>query len=55
MVTLKDSTSFTGVLWAVDSHCLVLRNAAVIDDGTSVPVDGEVTVLRSEVSFVQLP
>ena len=55
VVTLKDSTSFAGVLWAVDKHCLVLRNASLIEDRAQTKVDGEVVVLRAEVSFVQLP
>lgn len=52
VVTLKSGDGFSGVLAAVDSSALVLKDAEKIGDG-SVPVDGEVIVLLADVKYAQ--
>lgn len=58
IVTLKDGASFSGVLYEADSEALVLRSAEALDSDPRsgpVPVDGEVLILRADVSFMQIP
>lgn len=58
IVTLKTGESFAGILFDVDKELLVLRKAHMLDvpaAGDRAPVDGEVLVLRDEVSFLQVP
>lgn len=55
LVSCKDGRSFVGVLWAAPRECLVLRQASEIGDDERVAIDGEVVVLRPDVSFVQFP
>lgn len=56
-VTLKDGTGFDGILWQVDRDVLVLRNVRAHDvpDQGTVPVDGELVLLRPDVLYLQLP
>jgi small nuclear ribonucleoprotein (snRNP)-like protein len=56
LVTLKSGHAFKGVLFAVDRHAIVLRNAEMVEEGGDripVPVDGELVVLRPDVAFLQ--
>jgi small nuclear ribonucleoprotein (snRNP)-like protein len=58
IVTLKTGEAFSGVVFDVDRQAFVLRNAEVVglgDKRTSVPVDGEVLILRADVAYLQLP
>ncbi len=58
LVTLKSGESFSGVLMASDAHALVLHQAQALGIGenrTNVAVDGEVVILRPDVSFIQIP
>lgn len=55
LVELKSGQTFRGVLFDADRDCFILRNAQVIDGQQSVPVDGEVLILRPDVAFVQYP
>lgn len=58
IVTLKTGDAFAGVLYDADSEALVLREAEALGAGerrTNLVVDGEVLILRGDVSYVQLP
>lgn len=58
IITLKDGSSFSGVLFDADRDAFVLRNAEAHDPNprsAAVPVDGEVLVLRADVSYMQIP
>ena len=58
IVTLKSGESFGGVLYEADTEAIVLRNAQAIGMGekqSNLAVDGEVLLLRADVSFLQLP
>lgn len=58
VVTLKNGQSFEGVLWAVDAHAWILRDASALgvgEKGTNLPVDGEVLVLAAEIAYAQKP
>ena len=58
LVTLKTGEAFSGVLYASDRDCLVLRDATAIGfarDATNVPVEGEALILRGDVAYMQLP
>lgn len=58
IVTMKDGQAFTGVLFAVDSESIILRNAEGVGMGerrTNLPVDGEVLILRGDIAYLQLP
>lgn len=57
IVTLKSGEAFRGVLFDADRDAIVLRNASVLDgngtDRTPTPVDGELLVLRADLSYMQ--
>lgn len=56
VVTLVTGETFTGVLYASDRDCLILRNAEAIgfgNDPRNVPVEGEAVLLRSNVAYLQ--
>lgn len=58
VVTLKDGTSFDGLLAEADARVWVLVQAnahGVGDRGEDVPVDGELIVLVADVQFAQKP
>lgn len=58
LVTLKDGSAFAGVLYLADSEAIVLRDASQLDAGPKrepVGVDGELLILRPDISFIQLP
>jgi hypothetical protein len=52
-VNLKDDTVLRGVLWQVRGPWLVLRDAALVQEGGRVPMIGEVIIHRDNLSFVQ--
>lgn len=54
VVTLKSGATFRGALLTSDRDALVLKSAAAVGEKT-VPVDGELVLLRSEVDYIQLP
>lgn len=58
LVTTKDGASFSGILYATDEKCLVLRDAEAIGAGegkTNLPLDGEIIILVSDVAYLQRP
>lgn len=55
LVQCKDGRGFSGVLWAADRGCLVLKQAVMVGDDGTAAVDGEVLILRDDVAFIQLP
>lgn len=57
IVTLKDGTTFVGVLWETDRQALVLRDAEAVQgaSGRNVGVDGELLVLWADVNYIQKP
>lgn len=58
LVSLKDGTVFSGVLYACDRLALVLRAAEAVGAGenrTNLPVDGEIIVLLGDVAYIQRP
>lgn len=58
IVTLKDQSAFSGVLFEVDSEALLLREAAQLDAGPKrepVGVDGELLILRADLAYLQIP
>lgn len=58
LVTMKSGDGFSGVLFLADRDCLVLREAVAVAYGPrseSVPVGGELLLLRADVAYVQLP
>lgn len=56
VATLKSGSSFIGVLYAVDSEALVLRDARLVEVGQDpVSVDGEVLIMRVDLDYLQLP
>lgn len=55
LVSCKDGQTFSGVLWDADRGCIVLKAATVVGDAGSAAVDGEVLILRADVSFIQVP
>lgn len=58
LVTLKSGATFDGVLFSADRRVWVLRSAQALgagDNGTTVPVDGEVLIFVADVEYVQKP
>ncbi len=55
VVTLKSGESFAGVLVEAREALVLRQTEALGDNRASVPVDGEVLILRSDVSFIQVP
>jgi len=58
VVTLKTGEAFSGVLYAADAEVLILRDAEAIGVGerrSNLVVDGEVLILRGDVSYMQIP
>jgi small nuclear ribonucleoprotein (snRNP)-like protein len=57
VVTLKDGSAFSGVLYQADSEAWLLREAQ-LDAGPKrepVGVDGELLILRPDVAYLQIP
>ncbi len=59
VVTLKTGEGFHGVLFDADRDALVLRNTVQVEvngsDRIHKAVDGELVVLRADVSYMQYP
>ncbi len=58
VLTLKSGEAFSGVLFDADRESVILREAEALGAGArgaNVGVDGEVLVLRADVSYMQLP
>lgn len=58
VVTLKTGESFAGVLFAIDSRALVLRQATATGAGQrreDLPLDGELIALLPDVAYIQRP
>lgn len=58
VVTLKTGESFAGVLWDADDKLWILRSARALgagQDGSDIPIDGEVLVLSDDVLYAQRP
>ena len=55
---MKTGEAFSGVLYAADAEVLILRDAEAIGVGerrSNLVVDGEVLILRGDVSYMQIP
>lgn len=48
------SHSFKGILAAVHADCLVMRDVVVLEPDSRVLLDGEVTIPRENVDFMQV-
>jgi hypothetical protein len=56
LVTLVSGEAFDGLLWEHDGELLVFRDAAAVSaTGGRLPVDGELILERSRVSYLQRP
>ena len=58
VVTLKSGAAFDGLLYGADRSVWVLRNVQAIgagDNGSTVPVDGEVLILAADIDYAQKP
>ena len=56
VVTIASGETFDGLLAAVDTRTLVLRDVGVLKvDGGLTPVDGDVVLRRDAVSYMQRP
>lgn len=55
VVTLNDGAWFSGVLWASDDRCVILRGVETESQAGPIAVDGEVVVLLGDVAYVQMP
>lgn len=56
VVTTKTGEAFEGLLVGSDDRSVVLRQAVALgDDGARLPVDGELLIPRSELSYMQDP
>lgn len=55
IATMKDGSSFRGVLFEADRVAFVFRNVEHLDVKTSraTPIDGELLVLAGDIAFVQ--
>jgi len=57
ILNLKDdpTTALRGVLWSARGPWLTFRDASLLKQGVSAtPIDGEVIIHRSNVSFLQV-
>ena len=55
IVNTKDGHAFRGVLWERRADFLVLRKAELLKPRSEVvPIDGDVILYRSDVSFIQV-
>ena len=54
LVNTKTDRAFRGVLWRKAWGYLVLRNAEMLAEGKTVPMDGEVVIERANVDFIQV-
>ena len=55
IVNTKTDKSFRGVLWRKNRDFLVLKNAELLgENGSRIPVDGEVVIERANVDFYQV-
>jgi small nuclear ribonucleoprotein (snRNP)-like protein len=55
IVNTKTDKSFRGVLWRKNRDFLVLKNAELLgENGSRIPVDGEVAIERANVDFYQV-
>jgi hypothetical protein len=56
IVNLKDDPSMAirGVLWSTRGQWLVFRDPALLKSGAPTPLDGEVIVHRTNLSFLQV-
>ena len=56
VVTIASGETFDGLLAAVDTRTLILRDVGVLKvDGGLTPVDGDVVLRRDAVSYMQRP
>lgn len=57
-ITKKNGDTFAGVLYSIDPTALVLRQTSAVghgENGTDLPLDGEVIVFVADVDFIQRP
>jgi hypothetical protein len=54
LVNLKSGKAFRGILWTLGARYVVLRQAQLMHEGHTVPIDGEVIVERRDVEFYQV-
>lgn len=55
LVTLKTGDAFDGLLIDVDGRTVVLRDARQVTGDGSVPVDGELLLMREDIAYLQRP
>lgn len=57
IVTMSDGSGWRGVLYAADDRTIALRGVTSMtsQDGQRRPVDGELILERSHISFMQRP
>jgi len=55
VVTLLDGSGWRGVLYAVDSRTVILRDAEALSDQARGPVDGELILSRDRIDYMQRP
>lgn len=53
VINTKDDKAFRGIYWGTRGRFIRLRDAQMLENGQVHPVDGEVLVDRSNVSFYQ--
>ena len=53
IINTKDGDSIKGVFWGARGGTIRLRDATLLQNGQTVPVDGEAIVFKSNVSFLQ--
>ena len=56
VVNAKSGDAFAGILFSIDKTALVLRAAEAVgagENGTNLPVDGELILLLADVAWIQ--
>jgi small nuclear ribonucleoprotein (snRNP)-like protein len=54
IVNLKTGRAFKAVIWRRSGPFMVLKNATMLNDGTSKAVDGEVLIQMADIEFIQV-
>lgn len=55
IVNTKTGKAFRGILWKLSFRLVILRNSELLKPkGETIPIDGELVVLRDEVEFIQV-
>lgn len=54
IVNLKTDKAIGGVLWRRTPTMVILKQARLLENGSEMPIDGEVFLDRSNIDFVQV-